>query len=160
MHTRNLFKMVLATLALTLAAPVVLAADNTPSAAATDSLAMARNLIAEKKWQDAIGELKRVNESRNADWNNLMGYSLRKAQTPDLDAAERHYAEALRINPKHRGALEYSGELYLIKGDLTKAEQRLAALDKACFMPCEEHADLKKAVQAFKANGNRYVQAQ
>ena len=159
MHTRNFFKALLAAMALTLAAPAALAADNTPSAAATDSLATVRNLISEKKWQDAIGELKRVNETRNADWNNLMGYSLRKAQTPDLDAAERHYAEALRINPKHRGALEYSGELYLIKGDLAKAEQRLSALDKACFLPCEEHADLKKAVQAFKSNGNRYVQA-
>jgi tetratricopeptide (TPR) repeat protein len=86
-----------------------------------------------------------------------MGYSLRKAATPDLNAAERYYNEALRIDPKHRGALEYSGELYLMKGDLAKAEQRLAALDKACFMPCEEFTDLKKAVQAFKANGNKFV---
>jgi hypothetical protein len=44
-----------------------------------------------------------------------------------------------------------------MKGDLAKAEQRLAALDKACFMPCEEFTDLKKAVQAFKANGNKFV---
>lgn len=160
MHTFHRFKALLAALLLTLAAPAAFAADSTPTAAANDSLATARNFIAQKKWQDAIGELKRVNEARNADWNNLMGYSLRKAQAPDLDAAERHYSEALRINPKHRGALEYSGELYLMKGDLAKAEQRLAALDKACFLPCEEHADLKKAIQAFKANGNRYLQAQ
>ena len=93
----------------------------------------------------------------NADWNNLMGYSLRKSGAPDLAAAERHYLEALRIDPKHRGALEYSGELYLMKGDLPKAEKQLAALDKVCFLPCEEYTDLKKAVQAFKANGNRYV---
>jgi hypothetical protein len=44
-------------------------------------------------------------------------------------------------------------------GDLAKAEQRLAALDKACFLPCEEYTDLKKAVERFKANGNRYVAA-
>ena len=158
----NRFKTLLAALVLSMAVPPVLAADYLPSAnaTATDSLTAARGLIVEKKWQDAIVELKRVNEASSADWNNLMGYSLRKARTPDLDAAERFYSEALRINPKHRGALEYSGELYLMKGDLAKAEQRLAALDKACFLPCEEHADLKKAVQAFKANGNRYVQAQ
>ncbi len=154
--SRTLF----AALVLMLSAPSSLAVDSTPSAGANDVLATARSLIAEKKWQDAIGELKRVNEVRNADWNNLMGYSLRKAKTPDLETAERHYSEALRIDPKHRGALEYSGELYLIKGDLVKAEQRLAALDKVCFLPCEEHTDLKKAVQAFKANGNRYVQSQ
>lgn len=160
MRTRNRHKKLLAAWLFLFAVPAAWAADSGSSAVATDTLAAARGLIAEKKWQDAIGELKRVNDSRSADWNNLMGYSLRKAPNPDLDAAERHYTQALRIEPKHRGALEYSGELYLIKGDLAKAEQRLAALDKACFMPCEEHTDLKKAVQAFKANGNRYVQAQ
>lgn len=160
MHTpSNRFKTLLAALALTIAIPPVFAADDARSIATTDSLATVRSLIAEKKWQEAIGELRRVDESRSADWNNLMGYSLRKAQPPDLNAAERYYSEALRIDPKHRGALEYSGELYLMKGDLVKAEQRLAALDKACFLPCEEHTDLKKAVRAFKNNGNRYVPA-
>jgi Flp pilus assembly protein TadD len=139
-----------------LAIPAI-AADSTSSSAAPDKLGPARGLIADKKWAAAIDELKRVNETGSADWNNLMGYSLRKAATPDLNAAERYYNEALRIDPKHRGALEYSGELYLMKGDLAKAEQRLAALDKACFMPCEEFTDLKKAVQAFKANGNKFV---
>ena len=89
-----------------------------------------------------------------------MGYSLRKAKTPDYAAAEQYYAEALRIDPKHRGALEYSGELYLMTGDLPKAEQRLAALDKACTFGCSEYTDLKKAVQNYKANGNKYVAAQ
>jgi tetratricopeptide (TPR) repeat protein len=135
------------------------AADSAPSNAKPDKLGPARALIADKKWAAALDELKNVNDTGSADWNNLMGFSLRKAVSPDLIAAERHYNEALRIDPKHRGALEYSGELYLMKGDLAKAEQRLAALDKACFMPCEEFADLKKAVQAFKANGNKYVAA-
>ena len=61
----------------------------------------------------------------------------------------------MRINPKHRGALEYSGELYLMTGDLAKAEQRLATLDKACTFGCEEFTDLKKAIASFKANGNK-----
>lgn len=152
----------LAALMLALPAAPARAADTTPSAAPaapTDPLGTARSLIAQKRWQDAIAELGRVNAVGNADWNNLMGYSWRKARTPDLDAAERYYTEALRLDPKHRGALEYSGELYLMKGNLAKAEERLAALDKACFLPCEEYTDLKKAVQAFKANGNRYQSA-
>lgn len=152
----------LVTVVLALAIPFAMApamaADMTPSTPAANTLATARSLIAQKKWPEAIAELKRVNETGRADWNNLMGYSLRKSGTPDLDAAERHYLEALRIDPKHRGALEYSGELYLMKGDLPRAEKQLAALDKACFLPCEEYTDLKKAVQAFKANGNKYVQ--
>jgi tetratricopeptide (TPR) repeat protein len=101
--------------------------------------------------------LQQVAEPGNADWNNLMGYSHRKAQTPDFAAAERFYDEALRLQPKHRGALEYSGELYLMMGDLPRAEIRLAALDKACTFGCDEHKDLKAAVARYKANGNRYV---
>jgi tetratricopeptide (TPR) repeat protein len=134
------------------------AADEPPPAAAgADVLAPAREKIAAKNWAGAIDDLKRINAVGNADWNNLMGYSLRRSRQPDLAAAEKFYNEALRINPKHRGALEYSGELYLMLGDLAKAEQRLAALDKACFMPCEEFTDLKKAVARFKAAGNKYV---
>jgi Flp pilus assembly protein TadD len=135
------------------------AADTEPAAATADKLSAARAQIAAKSWRGAIEELKKVNDPASADWNNLMGYSLRKAKVPDYDAAERYYDEALRIEPQHRGALEYSGELYLMKGDLPKAEQRLAALDKACRLPCDEYTELKKAVAAYKANGNKYVAA-
>jgi Flp pilus assembly protein TadD len=144
---------------LVLAAGTACAADSTPSPATPDKLSSVRAQIADRKWAAAIEELQRLNDTGSADWNNLMGYSLRKAKTPDYAAAERFYNEALRIEPMHRGALEYSGELYLMTGDLAKAEQRLATLDKACFMPCSEYTDLKKAVAAFKANGNRYVAA-
>jgi Tfp pilus assembly protein PilF len=86
-----------------------------------------------------------------------MGYSLRKRNPPDLDGAQRHYDAALRIQPQHRGALEYSGELALMKGDLATAEQRLATLVSACGGPCEERADLERAIAKFKANGNRWT---
>ena len=127
------------------------------SRAAVDKLAAARAQIGAKHWAAAIDELRRVNDNNSADWNNLMGYSLRKGKTPDLAAAEKFYGEALRINPSHRGALEYSGELYLMTGDLGKAEQRLSVLEKACAMKCEEFAELKTAVAQFKAAGNKYV---
>ena len=117
----------------------------------------ARTRIAEKNWTAAIAELKKINDPASADWNNLMGYSLRKADPANAGEAEKFYNEALRIEPRHRGALEYSGELYLITGNLPMAEQRLAALDKACFLPCEEHSDLKRAVARYKAAGNKYV---
>ena len=122
---------------------------------APDKLEPVRAQIAAKNFPGAIDELKRLNDTGNADWNNLMGYSLRKAPTPDFAGAEKFYNEALRIDPKHRGALEYSGELYLQTGELDKAEQRLAALDKACFLPCSEYSDLKKAIAQYKANGGK-----
>ncbi|HJV62866.1 MAG TPA: tetratricopeptide repeat protein [Albitalea sp.] len=141
-------------LALTLHA--AFAADTAVAPAAADPLAPARAQIAAQHWRAAIDELRRVNDTGSADWNNLMGYSLRKAKTPDLEGSEHFYDEALRIDPNHRGALEYSGELYLMKGDVAKAEQRLAALDKLCRLPCEEHTRLKKALAAYRANGGNY----
>ncbi|MBL8400851.1 tetratricopeptide repeat protein [Accumulibacter sp.] len=131
-------------------------ADSTPSAsAAPDTLAQARAYVEARQWTAAIAELKRINDPASADWNNLMGYSLRKSASPDLEAAERHYNEALRIDPRHRGALEYSGELHLMRGDLAAAEKRLAVLDKACLFGCEEYTHLKKAVERFKASGGK-----
>jgi hypothetical protein len=131
------------------------AADTTPPA--PDRLTPARERIAQKDWAGAIAALKQVEDTKSADWNNLMGYSLRKGPNPDLAAAERHYDAALQIDPKHRGALEYSGELFLMTNRLALAEKRLAELDKACFLPCDEYKDLKQAVQRYKDNGNRWV---
>ena len=130
--------------------------SSTPAKAA-DKLAPARALLVQKNWSGAVDELKKVNDPSSADWNNLMGYSLRKTDPANYRSAERFYNDALQIDPKHRGALEYSGELYLMTGNLPLAEERLARLDKACFMPCDEHADLKKAVARFKSAGNKYV---
>lgn len=159
MHTTfTRLTQICAAVALTAALGSAFAADSGPVATPkNDPLNPAREQIAAKKWVAAIDELKKVNATDSADWNNLMGYSYRKAKTPDYDAAEKYYNEALRIDPKHKGALEYSGELYLMKGDLATAEQRLATLDKLCTFSCEEYRDLKKAVESYKKAGNKYV---
>ena len=114
-------------------------------------LAAARVHVQAARWAAAIDELKRVNATADADWNNLMGYAQRKQARPDLDAAQKHYDAALRINPQHQGALEYAGELALMKKDLVSAEAHLATLSRLCTSPCEALDDLKKAVAAYKA---------
>jgi Flp pilus assembly protein TadD len=114
-------------------------------------LAEARKLIAQNRWRDAIAELQRVNQQQSADWQNLMGYSHRKAKTPDLEAAQRHYDEALRLDPKHRGALEYSGELFLMKNDVASAKQRLEQLEALCGKRCFEYAELEVAIGKHEA---------
>ena len=145
---------------LLIGAPPAQAADTAPSrTTAPDKLSSVRAHIAEKRWQAAVDELKALDDTGSADWNNLMGYSLRKLGVPDYGQAEKFYAEALRIDPKHRGALEYSGELYLMTGNLPKAEERLATLDRVCVFSCEEYRDLKRSVERYKAAGNKYVAA-
>ncbi|MEY3251993.1 MAG: hypothetical protein RL227_966 [Pseudomonadota bacterium] len=146
---------------LVLLAPAALAADTTPepppppryTAPAAAPLAGVQGHIKAARWSAAIDELRRLNLERDADWNNLMGYALRKQATPDLDGAQRFYDAALRINPSHLGALEYVGELALTKNDLPAAEAYLARLQRACGIasPCEPLETLKKAVAAYKA---------
>ncbi|MDE0149784.1 MAG: tetratricopeptide repeat protein [Rhodospirillaceae bacterium] len=85
----------------------------------------------------------------NADVHNWLGYALRNLKR--YDAALKHYGIALRIEPRHRGANEYLGELYLALGQLEKAEERLAVLDRACLFGCEEYTELKEAIEAYKA---------
>jgi cytochrome c-type biogenesis protein CcmH/NrfG len=87
----------------------------------------------------------------NADLHNLYAYSLRKGTNPDMDLVFKHYQEALRLDPKHRGAQEYIGEAYLMVNDLPKAKEHLAALDKLCFFGCNEYTELKKAIAAYEA---------
>ncbi len=62
----------------------------------------------------------------------------------------KHYNEALRIDPDHRGAHEYLGEAYLMVGNLAKAKEHLSVLDKLCFFPCDEYSDLKKAIADYE----------
>ena len=140
-------------LALALVAGVLVshAADTSPAEPTTSWLTQAQKEIKANEYSGAIKTLEAANQSNSADWNNLLGYAQRKKSPPDLAAAERFYQAALKIDPKHRGALEYYGELLLMKNDLAGAEQMLARLDKACVFSCEEFRDLKEAITRFKS---------
>jgi tetratricopeptide (TPR) repeat protein len=116
-------------------------------------LADARARIDAKDWAGAAGVMQKAvaRDPANADYHNLLAYSIRKGANPDMNLVFKHYTEALRINPKHRGAHEYIGEAYLLVGNLPKAKEHLAALDKLCFLPCEEFTDLKRAIQKYES---------
>jgi len=90
-------------------------------------------------------------DDRNANAYNWLAYSTR--QSGNAAKAIPIYEKALTIDPKHRGAHEYIGEAYLVLGDLPKAKEHLAVLDKLCFLPCEEYSDLKKAVREYESSG-------
>jgi len=128
-------------------ATLTFAADTGP---ATTDLTKARALIEKKDWNAAIDELEREakRDRFNADVQNLLGYSLRNAG--QLDKAFAAYNNALRIDPKHKGAHEYIGVAYLIVKQPAKAQEHLAALKAICGDNCEETQDLAKAIAAYK----------
>ena len=104
-----------------------------------------------ENYEGAIVLLQKVvaAEPENADAWNFIGFSHRKLN--HLDLALPAYNKALAIDPEHRGANEYLGELYLRTGDLAKAEERLEKLDDICIFGCEEYKDLKAAIEAYKS---------
>jgi len=134
--------------------PMVTIAEDTPSnfQATPAWLSQTRQAINSKEFDLAIKLLNENTEQQSsADWNNLMGYSLRKKNPPALTESEKYYQTALQIDPKHRGALEYYGELLLLKNDLPGAESMLKQLDKVCTFGCDEYKDLKKSIQTYKS---------
>jgi Flp pilus assembly protein TadD len=107
--------------------------------------------ISRKDWGSAITALSKAAEMepKNADIHNLLGYSYRK--TANYKNAFAHYAIALTLNPKHKGALEYQGEAYAETGDLTKAKANLAKLKSVCGTGCEEYRDLAAFIKTAES---------
>ena len=107
---------------------------------------------AKNEWGEAQATLRQAlaRNPDNADYHNLYAYSIRKGPNPDMSLVFKHYNEALRIDPDHRGAHEYLGEAYLMVGNLAKAKEHLSILDKLCFFPCDEYSDLKKAIADYE----------
>jgi Tfp pilus assembly protein PilF len=123
-----------------------------PSKPKDPTLERVRSAIDQKDWSGAQSVLRDAvaRDPSNADYHNLYAYSIRKGANPDMSLVFKHYNAALSIDPKHKGAHEYLGEAYLMVGNVGKAKEHLAQLDKICFFPCSEFTDLKKAVSEFE----------
>ena len=114
-------------------------------------LTAVREDLKAQRFDQVVSTLRAANATNSAEWHNLMGYTLRSRTPADLAAAETHYRKALEIEPRHRSALEYYGELLLMKNDLAGAEVMLERLNKACRFGCEELRDLRAAVARYKS---------
>ena len=107
-------------------------------------------LIKNESYEPAIDSLLSAEKfSKNdPDIYNYLGYSFRKIN--DLEKAAFYYEKALVLSPKHKGALEYQGEMFLTLGQLEKAESNLKKLEKICFLGCDEEKMLKESILKFK----------
>ena len=129
------------------------AADTNSTGGAVDPvLERAAQASTRNDWAGAQAILKDAvaKEPNNAEYHNMYAYNLRKGANPDMSLVFKHYNEALRIEPKHRGANEYLGEAYLMVNNVAKAKEQLATLDKLCFLSCKEYSDLKKSIAEYE----------
>ena len=105
-------------------------------------------LIKANNFKDAIILLETLvtENPEDPDILNYLGFSFRK--TGDLVKSSHYYKKALDINPKHLGALEYQGELFIALGKIEEAKANLARIDDICFTQCKELRELEKAISA------------
>jgi tetratricopeptide (TPR) repeat protein len=109
-------------------------------------LTSVRARIKAKDYKGALEALtKIVGTTQHPDVYSLMGFALRKSG--DYKQASTYYDKALDFDPNHRGALEYQGEMFVETGELAKAKQNLAKLEKLCPAGCEEREDLEEAIE-------------
>ncbi|MEL6999997.1 MAG: tetratricopeptide repeat protein [Pseudomonadota bacterium] len=86
-----------------------------------------------------------VTDPKDADALNLLGYAYRKLK--QWEKSRTYYERALTVDPAHKGALEYMGELELQTGNPGAARTLLIRLQSACPDGCEELDDLLEAFQ-------------
>jgi tetratricopeptide (TPR) repeat protein len=123
---------------------MLFAPQSEPRTAYLDAVA----LINSGKYEEAIASLKALGAAigPNADVLNYLGYSSRKLGR--FDQALGYYEQALSLDPTHRGAHEYLGELFVELRQMDKAKDQLAALDRLCPYGCTEREMLADRIEA------------
>ncbi len=115
-----------------------------------NGLNLVKSLVYGKKYKKAEKRLisLEVKFPQNADIQNYLGFVSRKMDK--LGKSDAYYKKALQINPMHKGALEYQGELFLQYKNVEKAKANLKLLEQICGVNCKEYKELKKAIESFK----------
>jgi Tfp pilus assembly protein PilF len=127
--------------------------DKEPETRNEREIAKAAKWIEEGKYGRSIRVLNDVVERdpENADAHNLLGYAHRKQG--NLDESARHYEHALTLDPDHKGALEYQGELFIMQDRPDAAKANLDRLSELCPDGCEERDELAEAIAAHEKGG-------
>lgn len=125
-------------------------ADGTDDGSVLPSYTEAKAYVDTLRFRLALPILKELvrAEPTNADAWNLLAFSQRNLG--DIKLARQNYDKALALDPNHKGAHEYLGEMFLILDDLASAQRQLATLASICPQGCEQHDDLQQAIDAYK----------
>jgi len=117
---------------------------------------LAEKHIDNKSYDKSLKLLKKLTKredlgTKRADIYNLLGFSYRKLEKPNLDKSFAAYMMAIEIDPSHLGAHEYLGELYLMRDQKDKAVIILNKLDQLAGSNTEEYKELKIAIDEYQS---------
>jgi len=120
------------------------------SPSSSDNYRVGLRHLKRERYAEAIPYLQAAlaEKPRSADRLNYLGFAYRKIGENNLSLA--YYQRALEIEPDHKGANEYLGELYLQTNDLEKARGQLAVLERLCPRGCDEREELETAIAAYQ----------
>jgi tetratricopeptide (TPR) repeat protein len=105
--------------------------------------------IKAKNYQAGIDKLMAIYNGTGGDADTLNELGFAHRMLGQYDASLRFYKEALALDPEHREAHEYLGELYLQTNKPDDAKAELATLTRLCGS-CEEQKDLAEAIENSK----------
>ena len=131
--------------------------DSTTTSDQNNSLyELAEKHIYNKKYDKSLKLLKKLTKredlgTRRADIYNLLGFSYRKLDNPELDKSFAAYMMALELDPVHAGAHEYLGELYLMRDQKDEALKMLSKLEGLVGKNAEEYKDLLEAIENYQS---------
>jgi len=106
-------------------------------------------LARHERYDEALDVLNLMKNQHTAEALNYRGYATRHLGR--LDEGIGYYLQSVKLDPKYAMVREYLGEAYVIKGDLAKAHEQLAAIKTICGTECEEYEDLAKAIAEKKS---------
>ena len=111
-------------------------------------------LINGGRYEEAIMRLKALGADigPKADVLNYLGYASRKLGR--FEQALGYYTQALALDPAHRGAHEYLGELLVELRQMDEARAQLARLDRLCPYGCAEREALAERIGAVMVGAN------
>ena len=110
-----------------------------------DGYKVARALVLEGKYADAIAAFKALDADDSAEVANYIGYANRKLGNYEL--ARIWSEKALELNPKHVRTWQYFGMWHVEQGNMLKAADHLETIRALCGTDCREYQDLKAGME-------------
>jgi tetratricopeptide (TPR) repeat protein len=101
----------------------------------------ARDLAYNRRYQEAIDLLNLAENKKDPRILNYLGYSNRKLGR--IHAGLTYYTAALKEDPDYTLVMEYMGEAFLQLGEVDKAREQLAQIEKRCGKNCREYSMLE-----------------